>query len=346
MVNAMVTELQIQKNYLNNECIETLYFGGGTPSLLTLGELDLIMQAIYKIYSLSSVPEITLEANPDDLTSNKLKGYKQLGVNRLSLGIQSFQDDILTFINRIHNANTAQSSYYDAREAGIENISIDLIYAIPGLDSNRWINDIERTIKLNPEHISCYSLTIEEKTVFGNWSASGKIKLVEDEVSAQQFELLSSHLQENEYQHYEISNFAKAGYHSRHNTSYWQQEKYLGIGPSAHSYNLSTRQFNVRNNHLYLKSIQQGIIPAEIEVLTRENKINEIILTTLRTMWGIDLIKLKKIHRFDLLKNRMEYLNYLQNKGLATITNNFLVLTQKGKLLADKIASDLFVHEL
>jgi oxygen-independent coproporphyrinogen III oxidase len=343
MVNALATEIHLQKDFLKGEEIQTIYFGGGTPSLLTEKELHQLLETIYTHHAVATQAEITLEANPDDLSEKNLALFKKSGITRLSIGIQTFQDDLLKFLNRVHQATTALTTFYHAREAGFDNISTDLIYAIPGLDDSRWLQDIHQTIALNPEHISCYSLTIEEKTAFGKWLRSGKLKPVDEETAARQLEMLMDALEQAGYEHYEVSNFSKAGFHSRHNSSYWKQEKYLGVGPSAHSYNRSIRQYNINNNHLYLKAIQQGEVPAEVETLTPENKINEYILTTLRTHWGTDLTVLLQDYQHDLWQQNRLYIQQLIDTGLATFQNNVLILTRKGKLLADKIASDLFV---
>ncbi len=345
LVQAMVRELHLQKDFLQNEPINTIYFGGGTPSLLQGSQLQSVLRTVQEFYTVTSQAEVTLEANPDDLTAEALRAFSLAGINRLSIGIQTFHDDLLKFMNRAHDSVTAVNAVHLARKAGFENISIDLIYAIPGQDNSRWTEDIERALLLKPEHLSCYSLTIEEKTVFGKWSAAGKLKTVEDDAAAHQLEMLMDRLQVSGYEHYEISNFAQPGFHSRHNSSYWKQEKYLGIGPSAHSYNGMVRQFNIPNNHLYLKSIQQNRIPAERELLATEDKINEYILTTLRTQWGTNLTKLLHDYGVNLLQKNSVYIQELVERGLASLTNNVLTLTRKGKLLADKIASDLFVEK-
>lgn len=342
----MVEELRLQKDFLGNEPVNTIYFGGGTPSLLTKQEVAVLLRAVQLHHSVDPAAEITLEANPDDLTEKSLTAFKQAGINRLSMGIQSFQDDLLTYLHRAHDSTQARTTFQWARNAGFTNISIDLIYAIPDQHDAKWLLDIEQAIALNPEHISCYSLTIEEKTAFGRWAAAGKLKLVPDDDAAGQLEVLIGQLERNGYEHYEISNFAKPGYYSRHNSSYWKQQKYLGIGPSAHSYNGDIRAFTISNNPLYLKAISSGNVPAETEVLTRENKINEFILTTLRTRWGTNLITLKRIYQHDLLEQNHPYIKDLIDRGLAIMENDTLFLTQKGKFLADKIASELFVHAL
>jgi oxygen-independent coproporphyrinogen III oxidase len=346
MVGAMVEELRLQKDFLGNEPVNTIYFGGGTPSLLTEQEVAVLLRAVHLHHSVDPAAEITLEANPDDLTEKNLTAFKQAGINRLSIGIQSFQDDLLTYLHRAHDSVRAQKSFQWARNAGFTNISIDLIYAIPNQHDAKWLHDIEQAIALNPEHISCYSLTIEEKTAFGRWAAAGKLKLVPDDDAASQLEVLIGQLERTGYEHYEISNFSKPGYYSRHNSGYWKQQKYLGIGPSAHSYNGDIRAFTVSNNPLYLRAISSGNVPAETEVLTRENKINEFILTTLRTLWGTNLSSLKKEYQYDLLEQNHAYIKDLIDQGLAILENDTLFLTQKGKFLADKIASELFVHAL
>jgi oxygen-independent coproporphyrinogen III oxidase len=343
MVSCIVHELEIQRNYLKNLPINTIYFGGGTPSLLDKDEIDYILNTIRQNFNIKSDVEITLEANPDDLTETTLQNFFASGINRLSIGVQSFHNHLLTFLHRAHNATAAVECITLARHAGFKNISIDLIYAIPEETDDEWVSDIQQTLQLEPQHISCYSLTIEEKTVFGKWSASGKLKIVDDEVAARHLELLMDTLEAAGYDHYEISNFAKPGFYSRHNSSYWNQEHYLGVGPSAHSFNGISRQFNISNNHLYIKSLQSGIIPFEVEVLSPEDKINEYLLTTLRTSKGADLESIQKHYGVNLLQDAGQYISTLLEKKLATLEMATLRLTKKGKLLADKIASDLFV---
>jgi oxygen-independent coproporphyrinogen-3 oxidase len=342
LVEGISKEILLQKDYLEGEPIHTIYLGGGTPSLLNTLELSLILDTIRSTQTVIS-PEITLEANPDDLTLVKLEELLQVGVNRLSIGIQSFHPSLLIFLHRAHDVTTAISSIQHARKVGFKNISMDLIYAIPDESETMWLEDIQQAIELKPEHLSCYSLTIEDKTVFGRWSAAGKLKLVEDEISARHLEMLMNELVRAGYDHYEISNFALPGFYSKHNSSYWKQEKYLGVGPSAHSFNGMSRQFNIANNHLYVKALQQGVVPFERENLSSENKINEYILTTLRTRWGTDLQKLRKEFGYDMLTHNTDYLSKIITNDLATLEADVLRLTQKGKLLADKISSDLFV---
>jgi oxygen-independent coproporphyrinogen-3 oxidase len=339
---ALQQELLLQKDYLAKQEVNTIYFGGGTPSLLSTLEIKAILEAIRSTFLVSSAVEITLEANPDDLSLEKLTTLFANGINRLSIGIQSFEDETLRFLNRAHNSMEAKQCIEDAREVGFKNLSLDLIYAIPGQTIASWRENIKQALALNPEHFSTYSLTVEDKTVFGHQFKKGKLKTVSEDVAAEEFEILMNELSEAGYEHYEISNFCRPGFQSRHNSSYWKGAHYLGIGPSAHSFNGDSRQFNLSNNSLYLNSVSKGIVPFEKEILTRENKINEHIFTTLRTSWGIDLSFLKMELKYDLLNSQSVYIRDLEKRGLATLINGNLVLTNRGKLLADKIASDLF----
>jgi oxygen-independent coproporphyrinogen-3 oxidase len=342
MMAAIVKELLQQKDYLQGETIETIYWGGGTPSVLMSSEISLVLDTIRSCHRVSADAEITLEANPDDLTPLTLKAFRDAGINRLSIGIQTFHPSQLKLLNRIHDGASAIKSFYDARDAGFSNISIDLMYSLPGETNADWKQDVLQAVLLNPEHISCYSLTIEEKTAFGKWAASGKLKAEPDEVSARHLEMVMDELHHAGYEHYEISNFAKPGVYSRHNSNYWRGVKYLGVGPSAHSFNGESRQFNVLNNHAYIKAMETGIIPFEKEVLTRENRINEYILTSLRTAWGTDLEYLNRVYSHDLATENRAYLSQLLGRQLITLENQVVKLTTSGKLLADKISSDLF----
>lgn len=343
LVRCITLELSYQKNYLQGEEIETIYLGGGTPSLLSRQELDLIFNSIYKHCSVGKQPEITLEANPDDLSIEKIITLKDTGINRVSLGIQSFDDAVLKFLNRVHTSQDALSCITDLRENGISNLSIDLIHSIPGQDDTVLLQNLEKAISLKPQHVSVYSLTIEEKTVFGKWASRGQLKAVEENISAGQFELVMDILMGNDYQHYEISNFCLPGFASKHNSSYWHQQKYLGLGPSAHSFDGESRQFNIRNNHLYMKSLGEGKVPFEKETLTLENKINEYIFTSLRTSKGCNVSYLKSRYDYDLARINSAYIQLLLAEDLITFSTDTLTLTRQGKLLADKIASDLFV---
>jgi oxygen-independent coproporphyrinogen-3 oxidase len=343
LISSMVQELNLQRQYLDGESVATIYFGGGTPSLLTEEQTGLLLQTIRNNFNVRADAEVTLEANPDDLTVAKLRELKHAGVNRLSIGIQSFQDDVLKFLNRAHDAEQAKNCVALARHIGFDNISIDLIYAIPGQSEEAWRENIQTAISLEPEHISSYSLTVEKQTVFGKWAAKGKFLAVEDDVAAHQLEVLVDELERAGFNQYEVSNFSRPGRESRHNSSYWKQEKYLGVGPSAHSYNRVTRQFNIRNNHVYIRSIQEGKIPFELEHLSVEDHVNEYLLTTLRTRWGVNLESLKQQYAYDLLNSHPQFINELFLRKLAVIENGFLRLTKPGKLLADKISSELFL---
>lgn len=339
----MVQEIELQQHYLEGEQIETIYFGGGTPSLLTQAEVEELMTAIRTRFVVTKQAEITLEANPDDLSKEKLAALKKSGVNRLSIGIQTFHDTLLTSLNRAHSSEDAMRCVSNSREAGFNNISIDLMYALPAETMEMWKEDIERALALDPEHISCYSLTIEPKTAFGKLTKQGKLKAPEDEVAAQHLELLMDVLEKAGYEHYEVSNFAKPGFYSRHNSSYWKGAHYLGIGPSAHSYNGISRHYTVANNHHYLKAMTSGAVPFEKEILSTADKINEYLLTTLRTSWGCDSEKLLATTGYNLLTEQATYLQQLVDLQYALVEERKITLTRKGKLLADKIASDLFV---
>ena len=344
-MEALVKEMELQKDYLEGEEIETIYFGGGTPSLLSQQEVEKLLRALNKTFPIAEAPEITLEANPDDLDRQKLRELYAAGINRLSIGIQSFHDTHLQSLNRAHSATEAKNSVLLAREAGFSNISIDLIYAIPSPDDTLWLTDLEEALLLQPEHISSYCLTIEPKTAFGNWLKKGKLKPIDEEYAARQFEILLQKLQEAGYEQYEISNFCLPGSQSRHNSSYWQQKKYLGLGPSAHSYNRISRQYNVGNNARYLKALANNQLPFEREELQRANMINEYIMTGLRTSQGCKLTYLRQQYQFDLKAANEGLLSSLLQQNYAFFKEDALVLTDTGKLLADEIASKLMTEE-
>ncbi len=337
----MIKELTLQKDYLDDKRLKSIYFGGGTPSLLQANHFKKIFDAILGIYQMDTECEITLEANPDDLSVDQLKMFFNAGINRLSLGIQSFDDNILKFMNRAHDSKMAIEGLENVRKTGFKNFSLDLIYAIPGQDTAQLKHNIELALQFSPEHISTYGLTIEPKTVFGNWASKKKLTPVDERHNADQFEVIADELTKQGYEHYEVSNYCKPGFYSKHNSSYWKQTPYLGIGPSAHSYNRISRQFNINNNATYIKAITNNEVPFQLETLTNENKINEYVFTTLRTMWGCDLALLRNEHQFDLLEQNKAYISKLIDKGLATMDENTLKLTKDGKLLADQIALDL-----
>ncbi|MBC7893579.1 MAG: radical SAM family heme chaperone HemW [Sphingobacteriaceae bacterium] len=352
LVEALTQEVALQRNFLPKRPLETIYFGGGTPSLLTEAELARLLDSIHAHFAVIPEAEITLEANPDDLTTEKLAQFRSLGVNRLSIGIQSFNEGHLRHLHRLHNAAEGEASVKRAQDAGFENLSIDLIYAIvpshgapPGSTAENhdiWQRDLQKASALTVPHISAYCLTIEPQTVFGSWLKKAKIQPIDDAFAARQFELLTEHLTAQGYEHYEISNFAQPGRYSRHNTSYWRQEPYLGLGPSAHSFDgNTTRQANVSHNTRYVEAIGRGEIPAEMEHLSEPDRVNEYLLTSLRTQWGCELEKLRAISEqgFTLVQSLLPPLfekNWLMNDG------GFLRLTSAGKLFADRVASELF----
>jgi oxygen-independent coproporphyrinogen-3 oxidase len=342
VVDAICKEIELQQNYLSNKKLNSIYFGGGTPSLLNESELTQIFETISKYFSSDAQTEITLEANPDDLNIEKLQLVKRLGINRLSIGIQSFNDEHLRYMNRSHTAQEAQNCIKDARQMGFESLTIDLIYGIPSPNHASWKKDLEICVALELPHISSYCLTIEDKTAFGHWLKKGKIKAIDDDFAVEQFELLVNTLQKNKYQHYEISNFALKDSYSQHNSNYWKKGAYLGVGPSAHSYNGESRQYNIANNRQYVLKISEGKIPCQIEVLTHKDHINEYIMTSLRTQWGCDLDFLAKEfqHQFD--KEVMQEIQNLQKEGLIFIDGKIIKLTLRGKLFADYLAAKLF----
>lgn len=343
LVNAIVTEINLQRPYLGTEVLETIYLGGGTPSILSNGELQLLFETIRQQFVIAEGAEITVEVNPDDITAEKLDVLQSLGVNRLSMGIQSFSDTVLRFFNRAHQAGEAIMAFRKAREAGFQNISVDLIYGVPDQPVAQWEESVDQLLDLNPEHISAYALTIEENTVFGRWQKKNTLHALDEGLVADQFELLMDRLSVAGYDHYEISNFAKPGFLSRHNSNYWRQKWYLGVGPSAHSFNGTSRQFNIRNNALYIKSLEKGVVPFEQETLTWQDKVNEYIMTSLRTSWGCDLSYLEQNLNYRFQSEQLRYLEQLATDGYLDYSKTKVTLLRKGKLLADKIAGDLFV---
>lgn len=345
VIESICKEISLQKDYLGkNTTLQTIYFGGGTPSLLNAKELDHIFQTIYRYFTVSPHAEITLEANPDDLTAGKFQMLQHSPVNRLSIGIQSFYDPHLQYMNRAHQAQEATDCVKQAQDAGFSNISIDLIYGIPHPDHSVWEKDLYTAINLHIQHISAYCLTIEPDTAFGNWLRKGKIQSVEEEFSIHQFAMLTNTLDSAGFEQYEISNFALPGYHSKHNSNYWKKQTYLGVGPSAHSYDGKTRQYNVSNNTNYIKALETNNIPATLEILSVPDQVNEYILTSLRTKWGCDLKEIDLHHKIDLRQKNEKYINTILAKNLITIEDHILKLTPAGKLLADQIASDLFIE--
>ena len=352
MVMAIAKELQMRKSEFelldgarSDSKIETIYFGGGTPSVLTSEEINFLIAAVYSNYSVIENPEITLEANPDDLSSERIIELSKSKINRLSIGIQSFFEDDLQLMNRAHNSAEAKKCLEEATQY-FDNISLDLIYGIPGMSNEKWKQNIETALSMGIPHISSYALTVEPKTALNKLIQTGKIAAPKDEVAQEHFAVLVEMLEANDFIHYELSNFGKANYFSKNNSAYWLGKKYLGIGPSAHSYDGVSRSWNVSNNALYLKSIQENKLPNEIEILSITDRYNEYIMTGLRTIWGVSLDRIETEYG-------MEYLNYLNKQvrkfledDLVFIENKIVKPTAKGKFLSDGIASDLFYLNL
>ena len=342
MLQAILSELQLRKNEFEDEQIETIYFGGGTPSLLTSEEIATIFKVIYRNYNVIESPEITLEANPDDLSESKIIALSNSPINRLSIGIQSFFEDDLQFMNRAHTAEESKNCLSVAMRY-FDNITIDLIYGVPNMSTKKWKENLKIAFDFGVPHISSYALTVEEKTALHNFIKKGTVPPINEQQALEHFNILVSETEKQGFEHYEISNFGKSAYFSKHNTSYWLGKKYLGIGPSAHSFNGKQRSWNIANNAKYIKSINNKTLPLEFEELSINNRFNEYIMTGLRTIWGVDLNKIEqdfgKTYLNELNKNSQSFIE----KGLLEITSeNKLVTTNKGKFLADGIASDLF----
>ncbi len=343
MIRSICKELELQKEYLGEEPVSTIYLGGGTPSLLSKKNLEAITNTISKYYSLVGSPEFTMEINPEDVSKEKLSEWEKFEINRISMGIQSFDDNVLKYMNRLHTADTAKNALRILSESLINNYNLDLIYGIPSFGVDRWQSDLENAIAFGPNHISAYALTVEPGTVFGKWAEKGKLKIASEDFVASEFELLHEFLSRENYVHYEVSNFALPGFESKHNTGYWRDKKYLGVGPSAHSYNHESRQYNISNNALYIKALKENRIPFTLEVLNRKEQVNDYLLTSIRTIGGISLKKLKQKWTYDIVAEHNDYLREIINKGLAEKEGPILRLTPAGYLLADKIASDLFL---
>lgn len=366
LLSALLKEIDLRKDYLSGEIIETVYFGGGTPSLLTADEVKKLFDKLGQTFQIADEAEITLEANPDDLTEGKIRQLRTTAVNRLSIGVQSFDDDDLNFLHRAHNSKQAELSVMMAQDAGFENTTIDLIYGIPerlqGARSKgqanenpspvprqssiqKWLGNLEKLRQYGIPHFSAYCLTIEPKTILGKMIRQKKFPGVNEENSAIQFETLMDFAAENHYDHYEISSFAKPGLHSRHNTAYWTGKKYLGLGPSAHSYDGISRQWNIANNTLYIQSLAKGKLNFEKEVLSETDRFNEYLMTALRTKWGIDKNYLRenfgamRFIRFEKAASR-----FLQQQMLVA-DNGKITLSRSGKLIADRIISEMFEAE-
>ena len=344
MVEALCKEMEIRSKDWKNDQFQTIYFGGGTPSILTSAQLKKLINQVKSNYHVSDQVEITLECNPDDCSLDNLNQWKDLGVNRLSIGIQSFNDHQLLWMNRSHQAADSLNAVRNAKQVGFNELSLDLMYGLPDMTLEEWKDQLLQVIALNPEHLSAYCLTVEHKTALSKWVKEGKLTVSSNEQQSEQFECLVSTLKEAGYEQYEISNFARNGHYSRHNTSYWKGAKYVGIGPSAHGYNHRERYWNQANNRVYMTELKKGVLPETIEVLSAFDRFNENLMIGLRTKWGVS-----KKQLFENISPDKEWYQIVRNyedKNLLVQTEDFIVLTEAGRLLADAIASDLFIVEM
>ena len=334
---ALLSETELRRDYLKDEPIETIYFGGGTPSLLSSKDQAVLLEKIHAVFKISPNAEISLETNPDDISRDQLTDWKQAGINRLSIGIQSFFEEDLKWMNRAHNAKQAAESLQTA-VGQFDNITVDLIYGTSLLTDEKWKSNVEKVTATGVAHLSCYALTVEPKTPLNKLIKEHKTPGIDPDKQSEQFLLLMQWMEEAGYEHYEISNFAKPGFRSRHNSSYWLGKKYLGIGPSAHSFDGSSRQWNIANNNIYIESIRKGVIPCEKEILTPAQQVNEYIMTSLRTIEGLDLKRIDDLMGHDL---RVASQKFIDRKFMIE-EKDHLRLTRDGKLLADGIAAELF----
>ena len=342
-LDSLCKEISLQKTYLKSKKIKTLYFGGGTPSILNQQELSQIFTVIYENYTISTDCEITFECNPEDLDLEKLKILYNSGVNRLSIGVQSFNNEELKFMNRNHDCLKAIEAINLAKKVGFNNISIDLIFSLPDQKIKNWEENINIAIGLDVQHISTYSLTVEEKTKIYNEIKKGRFKELNESSSADQYSLLMDKCNNSGFIQYEISNFGKKGFFSEHNSNYWRGNEYLGIGPSAHSFNKKSRQWNVSSLNKYIQSIDNNLIPAKLERLSRDEKFNEYIITSIRTIWGVDLNLIKNRFGNNYYKNIIKsYRKWLESKDV-TLKEDKIFLTKRGKFISDTIASDFLI---
>lgn len=342
--DALLEEIYIQRKYLEGKSIQSIYFGGGTPTFVNQDIIRQVLLSISKYYSIAVDPEITLEANPDDINNSLLREYKDIGINRLSIGVQSFFDDDLKYLNRLHSAGQAYQAVMEAKSAGFENLSIDLIYGIPTLTNEKWAQNLEKAFSLDIPHISAYSLTVEEKTPLYILIQKKALTAPTDEQMIGHFRILQHKMKEHDYLHYEISNFCKTGYYSRHNSMYWTGEHYLGIGPSAHSYNGVSRQWNVSNILQYVDLIARNDRFYQTEELTDIQRFNERIMVSLRTMWGFDLNKTREEFGEEVASHFLRSASRYINSGEMVENDDIYTLTDAGKLFADGIAADLFLE--
>ncbi|SEL73207.1 radical SAM family heme chaperone HemW [Parapedobacter koreensis] len=343
MLHAMQRELALQVPYLNGQPVESIYFGGGTPSLLEAIDILQLIDEVAARFHIQPDAEITIEANPDDLSSTKLQALKKTPINRFSIGIQSFFEEDLRWMNRAHTADEAKQALQRVQDAGYTDITADLIYGYPLLTSGKWHDNIGRLLDFGIPHISAYSMTVEPQTALAAFIRKGKQSAMDEGQSAAQFEYLMEMLTANGYIHYEISNFARPGHYARHNSNYWKGIAYLGIGPSAHSFNGHSRQWNVSNNAKYIRALQAGVLPYDRESLSEQDKFNEYIMTALRTIWGIDLNHVEQVFGKDCRDALYSGLQPFMSNAAVVLTGSVATLTQNGKLLADHIAAELFV---
>ena len=337
----MSEEIFLRKKEINNEIIETIYFGGGTPSLCTTTEIELLIKTIYTNFQVTENPEITLEANPDDLTEEKIKQLSKTKINRLSIGVQSFFEEDLQLMNRAHNVNEALQCIEISKKY-FDNVSIDLIYGIPGMSNERWTQNLETALQLNVPHISSYALTVEDNTALKKMIKNGTVMSIDDASAEAHYRILVEKLEGAGFINYEFSNFGKPGFFSKNNTAYWNGKSYLGIGPSAHSYNGKQRSWNIANNSLYLKGVKGNKRNFEVEILSQNDRFNEYIMTRLRTIEGVSLSEIKKEFGEFYFKHLCKKMEVLVGKNLLKLDKNVISITKKGKFLADGIASDLF----
>ena len=343
MLKSIQKEIEMRKPYLNDAIISSIYFGGGTPSILNKEEINSLVNTVYHHFTIDADAEITLECNPDDLNVEMLSDLKEIGINRLSIGIQSFADDDLKFMNRSHNAKEALGCIHLAKEAGFENITIDLIYGLPNQSNDKWKQNLKQMLALDIQHFSAYALTVEPKTALKHLIDKEKVTPLEDKITVDHFNTLVQIATENDFIHYEISNFGKEDFFSNHNTAYWKNQHYLGVGPSAHSFNGTSRQWNIASNKQYMEKINTKEAYFEVEQLSNAQQYNEYIFTALRTMWGVEVDYI--ISQFG-TEAQQYFEKQVQNwiiQGKIKQQNNNYSLTEKGKLYADAIASDLFI---
>jgi oxygen-independent coproporphyrinogen-3 oxidase len=343
VVASLIKELKERKNFIGQEEVKTIYFGGGTPSVLSAGNISEILKEVYAQYTVNDNAEITFECNPDDLSKEYLKGLKECGVNRLSIGIQSLNDESLTWMNRSHNVTQALQAIDSAAALGFRDMSIDLIYGIPMLTEDEWRQTLKRALAMPINHLSAYSLTLEENTPYNKLVEQKKYKKPNDDDASRHFEILLEEIKLAGWEHYEVSNFCKAGNYSKHNTAYWQNVKYLGIGPSAHSFDGKSRHWNVRSNKEYIQKIQAGESVSESEELSTKDIVNEALLTGLRTKWGVNLAEVKEQYEYDIAATNQNQIMEWQQKDWLEMKDGVLRLRADGFLFADYIASELFV---